>query len=173
MGIDRARFPARQMSAVEAALARASFHVATRRTAEARALIDEAAKLDPKSPGVSVVEGLLLDQGGNVEGAKAAYASAIELGTDHAYVLYRWSMLTWRGADTATLEMVEKHLARAVELTPNFAAAHAALAEARAILKRSQVAIVAPMHKAVALEPSNPWHRLAAARVLVRLSAPE
>jgi predicted Zn-dependent protease len=29
------------------------------------------------------------------------------------------------------------------------------------------------MHKAVALEPANPWHRLAAARVLARLNAPE
>lgn len=41
----------------------------------------------------------------------------------------------------------------------------------RANLKRPQVSVLPNMHKAIALEPSNPWHRLAAARVLGRLNA--
>jgi hypothetical protein len=79
-------------------------------------------------------------------------------------------MLSRRGADAAALEGIESHLARAVEARPLFAAAHAALAEVRAELKRPQPSIVTHMQKAVILEPANPWHRIAAARVYARLN---
>jgi tetratricopeptide (TPR) repeat protein len=171
MGIDRERFPVRQMSPAEGMLAQAGFHVAMRRTVEAGALLNEAAKSDPGSPAIKVLEALMLEQAGNADGAKAAYARAVELGTTSAYALYRSAMLAWRGADEPALESIEKHLARAVELDPRFAAAHASLAEVRAVRKGPQSTIVPHMQKAVALEPSNPWHRLIAARVLARLNA--
>lgn len=66
---------------------------------------------------------------------------------------------------------MEKNLSKAVEVSPQFASAHASLAQVRAELKRPQTAIVPHMHKAVSLEPENPWHRTAAARVLARLNA--
>ena len=69
------------------------------------------------------------------------------------------------------LEQVEVRLAKAVEANPMFAAAHAALAEVRAELKRSAATIAPHMQKAVALEPSSPWHRILAARTLARLGA--
>jgi Tfp pilus assembly protein PilF len=87
--------------------------------------------------------------------------------------LYRAAILSWRGAHPGTLGQVEKNLAKAVELGPSFAAAHAALAEIRTHLQRPQSTIVSHMQKAVALEPANPWHRLVAARVLARLNVPE
>ena len=80
-------------------------------------------------------------------------------------------MLSRANADASGLETVERHLAKAVELNPNFAAAHASLAEVRAELKRPQAAVVPHMHKAVSLEPGNPWHRILAARTLARLDA--
>jgi Flp pilus assembly protein TadD len=173
MGVDRERFPARQMNAAEGMLAQASFHVAMRRTVEARTLLDEAAKSDPTSPAVGVLEGLMLDQAGNAAGARTAYARAIERGTDSAYAWYRSAMLAWRDADAPALDSIEKHLARAVELDPKFAAAHASLAEARAMMNGAQSAIVPHMQKAVSLDPLNPWHRLVAARILMRLNASE
>jgi tetratricopeptide (TPR) repeat protein len=173
LSVDRDRFPARQMSLSESAVAKACFHVAMRRPAEARALIDEAAKADPASPGPVVAEALMLDHGGNRDAARIAYTRGIELGTTNAYALYRAAILSRRGADARAMVQVEKNLAKAVEVSPSFAAAHAALAEVRADLQRPQSTIVSHMHKAVALEPANPWHRLAAARVLARLNAPE
>jgi len=95
----------------------------------------------------------------------------VELGTTNPYALYRAAILSWRGADESTMAQVEKQLTKAVEVNPLFAAAHAALAEVRAELQRPQSTIVTHMHKAVSLEPSSPWHRLAAARVLARLNA--
>lgn len=170
-GVDRARFPAKAMSPADSALARASFHATMGRPVEARALVAEVMKADPSNPGGSVIEALLLQREGNMDGAKAAYARAVELGTTNSYALYRSAVLTWRGADDTALEQVEKHLAKAVELSPLYADAHAALGEVRAALKRPQVMVVTPMQRAVALEPSNPWHRLAAARILGRLNA--
>jgi tetratricopeptide (TPR) repeat protein len=169
--LDRERFPARAMTPGETALARASFHVAMRRPVEARALIDEAIKADPVAPGPIALEGLLLEAGGNIDGAKIAYGKAVERGTTDAYVLYRFAMLHRRDSAPARLEEIEKSLAKAVEVRPAFASAHAALADVRAELKRPQVSIVTHMQKAVALEPSNPWHRIAAASVLSRLNA--
>lgn len=171
VGVDRERFPVRPMTPAESAIARASFHVAMRRPVEARALIDEALKLDPQSAGAVAVEALMLDRGGNIEPARAAYAKAVQLGTVNPYALYRWAMLEWRSAGASSMEQVEQALARAVELNPLFAAAHASLAESRSVLKRPSISIVSHMHKAVALEPSNPWHRLAGSRVLARLNA--
>lgn len=171
LGIDRARFPARRMTPAETASARASFHAAMGRTAEARTMLDAATKADPASPVPAGIEAMMLDQAGDTEGARAAYAKALALGTSNAYVLYRASMLARRGADAAGLETIEANLAKAVESNPTFAAAHAALAEVRAELERPQLSIVTHMHKAVALEPANAWHRIVAARVLGRLGA--
>jgi Tfp pilus assembly protein PilF len=80
-------------------------------------------------------------------------------------------MLKRREATAEALEQAEVRLARAVEANPQFAAAHAALAEIRAELKRSAASIAPHMHKAVALEPSSPWHRILAARTLARLGS--
>jgi tetratricopeptide (TPR) repeat protein len=171
MELDRERIPARPMTVGETALARASFHVAMRRPTEARALLDAAVKADPTSPGPSTVEAIMLDTGKNPDEAKAAYGRAVELGTTDAHALYRFAMLHWRGADASMLETIEKSLAKAVEMRPLLAAAHASLAEVRAELRRPQLSIASHMHRAIALEPSNPWHRIAAARVLGRLNA--
>lgn len=171
VNLDRARFPARKMAPVETAVAKASFHVALGRTVEARALIDQASALDPSSPLPVALEALMLERGGNVEGANAAYEKAVTLGTRNGYVLYRAAMLKRRGAGRDGLPDVESRLAKAVEVNPLFASAHAALAEVRAELARPQASIVPHMQKAVALEPSSPWHRIVAARILGRLGA--
>ncbi|MEO6213057.1 MAG: hypothetical protein ABIP65_05455 [Vicinamibacterales bacterium] len=170
-GVDRERFPTRAMSPVESALARGSFHAALGREPEARALIAEVLKVDPNASGPSVLEGLLFERAGKNQEAANAYIKAASLGTTNAYALYRSAMLTWRDSDAAGLAVVEKNLAKAVEINPLFAAAHASLAEIRAELKRPSPTIVLHMHKAIALEPSEPWHRIIAARVLGRLNA--
>jgi tetratricopeptide (TPR) repeat protein len=171
VGLDRERFPVRAMAPVETMEAKASFHVAMRRPAEARTLLDQALELDPQSGGAAAVEAIMLEGGGNTDAATKAYARAVELGTTNPYALYRWSMLNITASDEKTRERIEQTLARAIELSPSFAAAHASLAEIRAILKRPSPTIVLHMQKAVSLEPSDPWHRIIASRVLARLNS--
>ena len=170
-GVDRERFPARQLTEGESAGARAGFLAAMNRPAEAQAMIAQARKSEAESAAATTAEALLLDRSGNRDGAKAAYAKAVSQGSTSAYAFYRLAVLSRSGADTSGRETVEQHLAKAVELNPNFAAAHASLAEVRAELKRPQTTVVPHMRKAVALEPGNPWHRILAARTLARLDA--
>jgi len=120
-----------------------------------------------------VVEALLLEREGKTEESRQAFDEAVSLGTANPYALYRSAVLAWREADATVLEAMEKKLARAVEVNPLFAKAHATLAEIRAQLGRPQNTIAMHMQKAVALEPSDPWHRISAARVLGRLNAVE
>ena len=170
-GVDRERFPARKLTDGESAGARAGFLVAMNRPDEAQAMIAQARKSEADSAAATTAEALLFDRSGNREGAKAGYAKAVSQGSTSAYAFYRLAVLSRAGADGSGLEKVEQHLAKAVELNPNFAAAHASLAETRAELKRSQAVIVPHMHKAVSLEPGNAWHRILAARTLARLDA--
>jgi tetratricopeptide (TPR) repeat protein len=170
-GVDRERFPARKLTEGESAGARAGFLVAMNRPVEAQAMIAQARKTEAESAAATTAEALLLDRSGNREGAKAAYARAVSQGSTSAYTFYRLAVLSRSGGDASGREAAEQHLARAVELNPNFAAAHASLAEVRAELKRPQATVVPHMHKAVALEPGNPWHRILAARTLARLDA--
>lgn len=75
-------------------------------------------------------------------------------------------MLTWQGrVEDETLRQIEQSLTRAVQLNPRFASAYAALGEARSALKEPPDATLPLVRRAISLEPSNPWHRLAAARV--------
>jgi tetratricopeptide (TPR) repeat protein len=64
---------------------------------------------------------------------------------------------------------MQKDLARAIELHPFFASAYAALGEVRGLMKQPPADVMPQIAKAIALEPSSPWHRLTAARVLGRM----
>ena len=63
---------------------------------------------------------------------------------------------------------MEQHLARAVELNDRLAAAYAFLADVRAALDSKSGSALPLARRAIALEPAEPGHHLAAARVLWR-----
>ena len=170
-GVARQKFETRPLSPADAAARRAAFHATMNRTAEARALIDEARKSDPKNADSFVSEGLLLERADKDQEAQAAFAKAAELGASSAYAHYRAAVLKWPAGpqpDEQTLKQMETGLARAVELNRSFADAYATLAEVRAALKQPVADVMPVMARAVELEPSSPWHRLTAARVFWR-----
>lgn len=167
------KFQSRPLSAADAAASRAAFHVAMNRPVEARALIDEGRKADPKNVAAFVSEGLLLDRTDKNDEALAAFTKATEMGTSNAYVHYRAAMMKWPAGpqpNQETLKQIESSLARAVQLNPSFAAAHASLAEVRAALGQPEASVMPSILRAMELEPSSPWHWLAAARVLWRFN---
>jgi tetratricopeptide (TPR) repeat protein len=168
--VTRERFAARPMTVAESAGGRAAFRVAMGRLGDAATLIAEARKADPNSVHAQVAEALSLDRLGNQSEAKAAYRAALQAGTTNAFVHYRAAMLEYPNPSEETMAAMERDLAKAVELQPSFAAAHAGLAELRAALKRPEGTIVPHMRKAIELEPAEPWHLIAAARTLWRLN---
>ena len=167
----RQKFETRPLSPADAAARRAAFHATMNRSTEARALIDEARKSDPKNADSFVSEGLLLERADKDQEAQAAFAKAAELGATSAYAHYRAAVLKWPAGpqpDEQTLKQMETGLARAVELNRSFADAYARLAEVRAALKQPVADVMRVMARAVELEPASPWHRLTAARVFWR-----
>jgi tetratricopeptide (TPR) repeat protein len=169
-GVKRERFAARKLTPADAAGGLAVFHVAMGRTADARALIDQARKADAGNPGAYLAEALQFDRAGSRDEARAAYTRAVDLGSTSAYAQYRAAVMQWSqqpGPDG--LRSMEKQLQRAVELNGSFAAAHAALGEVMAALDQPSAVFVPHLTRAVTLEPSDPWHRFAAARSLWRL----
>jgi len=169
VSVKREAFNVHPLSASEAAAARAAFHVAMRRPLEARALINAARNADPSAAASYVAEGLLLDSEGNKDEARKAYASAVERGSTnpHAYVRLA-SLESLPNPDRSAMLRIETHLARAVELNDRLAAAYAYLAEVRAALDAKSGSALPLARRAIALEPAEPGHHLAAARVLWR-----
>ena len=167
--VEREKFAARPIPPAEAAAGQALFHVAMRRQDEAKRLIEEARRLDGKVPAADVAEAIQFDIAGRDEEARAAYARAVELGSSDAYAHYRYAVLSWGPQpERETLMSIEKSLARAVEINPFLASAHAALGEARAALDQPADVVNKSIGRAIQLEPSSEWHRLSSARVLLR-----
>lgn len=164
-------FQSHPASPADAAARLAAFHVAMNRPTEARTLIDDAHKADPKNAAAFVSEGLLLDKTEKDDQALAAFVKAAEMGTTNAYAHYRAAVLRWAASpqpDDQTLKDIESSLARAVALNASFADAYARLAEVRSALKQPAAEVLPVLARAVELEPSSPWHRLTAARVFWR-----
>jgi TPR repeat protein len=168
--IARERFPSRPLPPAESAALRAAFHVAMRRPAEARALIQEAKAADPSAAGAYDAEGLLAEHEQKDDAAAAAYAKAAELGSANFYTWYRNAQIAYRtGRDRETLGRVEKSLQRAVELNPEYAFGYSFLAETKQDLGLKDEAL-ALARRAISLEPGGSYHHLALARVLFQQS---
>jgi hypothetical protein len=169
LSVKREAFAVRPMPPTESRSARAAFHVAMRRPVEARTLIDEARKADPSAPWSYSAEGLLFDRDDKPEEARKAFAAATERESTDAYTYYRLARLELRGnPDRDRLTQVEQHAKRATELNNRFASAYSLLAEARSALDPKTDGATPLVRRAIALEPLEPGHRLAGARVLWR-----
>jgi TPR repeat protein len=81
-------------------------------------------------------------------------------------------MSIWAGAarpDDTAFRQMDAYLSKAIELNPLFAEAYATLAEVRSAQKKPADDVVALLNKAISLDPSDPWIRIAAGRSMWRL----
>jgi tetratricopeptide (TPR) repeat protein len=165
-------FTTRTLPPGESAVLRGEMLVAMDRPAEARAFAAEAAKADPALPGPFEIEAGLLDTEGRREEAQAAYAKAVEAGSEKAYVHYRLAQLEWLpGADKVRGERVAARLETARKLDPADGHTLSFLAELRSTLGQQEEALRLAT-RAVEIAPAVTYHRLALARVLWNLRRP-
>ena len=174
LNVKKEGFTVRTLPPAEAAAARASFHVAMGRPAEARALIEEARKADPASVLASEAEAMLLDRQDNKKTeALAAFTRAADGGSTNFWVYYRRAALLWqRDAPREVQVQRVKALEEAVRLNPEHAWSQASLADVLSDVEPGERAVAAAS-KAVALEHSVPEHRLALIDALWNASRPE
>ena len=165
LDVSKASFTARTLAPTEAAALRAGFLAAMQRPDEARALLAEARAANASLPGVYDVEGLLLDREEKDGEARAAFARAIELGSESHYTYYRHASLAWPSGEGGDFVPIVRDLEAAVRLSPDYAPAHAWLAHAR-IGTGAVPAAIESARKAVALEPGESVNHRALARAL-------
>lgn len=167
VAVAREDFALRPLPPAQAAAALALFHTAMGRPVEARAAVAEARAAGTAAPDSDVAEGLLLDREGKPEEARAALARAITGGSTNAYAYYRLAGLRWQPhQDRETLLEIEKLLARSAALNPQSPWTYALLGETRSLLGTGEA--IGLVGRAIKLNPSEPSHRLTAARVLWR-----
>jgi len=163
-------FGLRSLSPAETAAAQAAFHVATGRPAEARKLAQEAMRADATLAAAYESEGILCDREDKKDEALSAYAKAVDLGSTSFYPYYRHAQLLWQPkADPATLGLIEKSLAKAIELNADYAPGYSYLADVRIDMGQAEGA-VGLAQRAVSLEPGASYHHCTLARALSRVS---
>jgi predicted Zn-dependent protease len=141
-----------------------------RRPAEARLLAKTAAAADPALPIPAEVEGMLGDLEGQKDAALAAYTRAAELQSTNFYSYYRRAQLLWQPTlDRPSLERIAGDLEKTITLNSTWAPGYSYLADVCVDLDDAERAL-GLARRAVALEPGAPYHRLATARALARLS---
>jgi hypothetical protein len=163
-------FTKRTLSAAESTADRAMLHAVTQRPAEARQLAKAAAAADPTLPVPAEVEGMLGDLEGQKDAALAAYSRAAELQSTNFYSYYRRAQLRWQPTlDRPSLERIAGDLEKTITLNSTWAPGYSYLADVCVDLDDAERAL-GLARRAVALEPGAPYHRLATARALARLS---
>ncbi len=160
----------REIPLAESLAIRADILLHNDRFAEAKKLLDDALWLSPDLPLANESMGFLLFRQGDRSGAEKWFAAAAELDSQNALAHYYHALVLAReGEEIGDFEATEKHLLRAIELNPDFAAAYSMLAMAYATQDaRLEEALRLARH-AVALEPGVLALQLRVGSVLLRM----
>lgn len=166
VSVDPKTFGAKTLTPVQADVALARYYAASDRPVEARARLASAGAAAPNGA-IHEVEGLLLDRERRTADARAAYAKAVELGGTSYYGEFRFAALSWPEApdNFEPFVAMAKSLQRAIELRPQFAPAHAQLANVLLRLRQPAESLAAA-RQAVTLDAFESYHQLTLARAL-------
>jgi tetratricopeptide (TPR) repeat protein len=161
-------FPVRTLTDAEASIVRAGIHGAYGRTDDAEKLVLEARRTEPGAPASFVMEGLLHDQSKKAKEASAAYARAVELGSENFYAFYRVAVDLRDSADSVRRAQAESHVARALALNPSHGPSYSLHGVLLAHGPDPEKGL-APARRGVELDSTRSDARLALATVLWRM----
>ena len=178
--IDENNFEVQAISDAESLTVRADFMAHDRHDAEAREMLEEAMKLDPKLAAAYESMGFLCTQQNNMEEANQWYSQAVALNSQSYLAHFYYAANLLRGhLDDDSASKAESSLRAAIKIDPGFAPAYDALgwllasrpedAEEPKKLKEAHMMALT----AVSLEPGNVHYRLNSAQVLERMGRPD
>jgi TonB family protein len=163
------KYPTRRLPPIEVEAARAGFHLAAGRVADARVLLNRMKASDPKSARAYELDGLAFDRERKAPDARQAYAKAADLGSTNFYTYARLAALATPAADAPLVATRQKLLAKAIELNNLHAPSFAALTNVMLAANQPEGAL-GLAQRAATLEPDRFAYRMLLGRVLARLS---
>ena len=168
--IEKGEFTVREISAAESAAVRGDFHLQNGREAEARALLEEALRLDPRVALAHESLGFLHYQRGEKEEAAERFTEAVKLDSRSYLAHYYNALLTAQNSlDRESIALAENSLRRALELNSEFGYAAAALAGFYATQDDKLDQALPLAKRAVELDPSVLSHYITLGGILLRL----
>jgi tetratricopeptide (TPR) repeat protein len=169
--IKQEEFTVRELPVAESDAVRGDFHLQSGRETEARALLEEALRLDPRVALAHESLGFFHYQRGEKEEAAEQFAEAVKLDSRSYLAHYYNALLTTQNSlDQESIALAEESLQRALELNPEFGYAAAALAGLYANQedKLDQALLLAT--RAVELNPSEVSNYITLGHILLRLN---
>jgi tetratricopeptide (TPR) repeat protein len=169
--IKQEEFTVRELSVAESDAVRGDFHLQSGRETEARALLEEALRLDPRVALAHESLGFLHYQRGEKEEAAKQFAEAVRLDSRSYLAHYYNALLTTQNSlDPESIALAEESLQRALELNPEFGYAAAALAGLYANQEDKLDQALSFATRAVELNPSEVSNYITLGRILLRLN---
>jgi tetratricopeptide (TPR) repeat protein len=127
-GVDQGDFQTAAISDAESLALRADFMARDRHYPEAREMLEEALKLDPKLAVAHESMGFLLSQQGKMEEATKWYSQAVALNSQSCMANYFYATSLLKGTlDDDAAAKAESSLRAAIKIAPDFAPPYSAL----------------------------------------------
>lgn len=167
--ISDADMKVREISDAESDAYRGGFMAARGRTQEAKPLLQEAIRLDPKLPLAYANLGLAEYVDHEEAKSLASVTQAITLDPKNGLTRFLRVFLSFRGTETRTDPQIGEDLRAAIAASPDYAPAYSLLAVYLAAQEDSLPEALGDAKKAIFLEPGNGSYRLSLAQVLARM----
>lgn len=164
-------YTAREVTAAESAAVRGDFLAHLQEFSEARALLEEALKEDPKNALANESMGFMALQQNNLEEARKWFAEAVRLDSKSYLAHYYFAVMALRETPSGeTAKQVEESFRAVITLNPGFAAAYNGLAtfygmRGERLEEARKLALAA-----IELEPNNAPFRVTAANIMLRMN---
>lgn len=168
--VDDSKFTTQSITPPQANALRADFLACNQRTKDARALLDEVLREDPKNVSAYETMGFLEFRDGHVDEAKKWYAQATQMESQSYLAHYYYAAMSMQGQMSRDEETkVESSLRLAIKLNPSFAPSFDRLAVFLGSRNRDLEEAHFMGLTAVSLDPSNVGYRMNVANVLMAM----
>ena len=170
---DASTFTARALPTPEADAVRADVMANNNRETEAKALIANVLRDDPKSARAHETMGFIALHANDEAGARKWFGEAVELGTDSPFAYYFYATSTLQSGATDKDDSVEASLRQAIKLNDTYAPPYEALGRLYAMRHRNLEEASELMRKAALMEPQEISIRLNMANVYMERDMPD
>jgi tetratricopeptide (TPR) repeat protein len=169
--VDESDFKVEPVPVVEADAVRADFLACNRRTADARALLDEVLKDDPNNASAHETMGYLAFQEHDLDAARKWYGEAVQLNSQSFLANYYYASIAMSSGSLSSADeaLVETSLHTAIKLNPQFAASYDRLGAFYGMRHRNLDEALSAELKATQLEPESFNFKLNCANILMEM----